>query len=192
MKNFIGTWLLIPALLFSANVMASNGTVEERQKEILDMRSTVLKQLFNDIPDAKVVLEGSWGYAIFSNTGLNLLMFSTARGAGVLRDFRDGSDTFMKAFGIGGGVGAGLKNYSSVIFFHTEAALDDFIEKGWELAGQAEANAKEDRIAVDANAEKAGALGKGVEIYQMTEAGFALQAVVQGFRFSADKELNDD
>ena len=79
-------------VLASQPALAAKGTAEQRRAEIKAMRAQTLQELFHDIPDAQEVLENAWGYAVFSNTGMNLLLFSTARGAGVLRDHRDGTD----------------------------------------------------------------------------------------------------
>jgi hypothetical protein len=155
------------------------------------MRAEVLEELFESIPDARKILENSQGYAIFSKKGMNLLLFSTARGAGILRDHRDGSDTYMKVFGAGTGVGAGLTNYTAVLVFETEAALDDFRDKGWELQGQADAHADDDETPGQPGKELSATAGTGVLVYQMTESGFALQALVQGFKYWADPELNE-
>ena len=165
-------------------------TAEERRQAIDAMRSDVLGRLFENISDAREVLEASQGYAIFSKKGMNLLMISTARGVGILRDHRDGSDTYMKAFGAGTGVGAGLKNYSAVIIFKTESALDDFVEKGWELTGQADAHGDSGQPTGEPVKEMSKIAGPDVQIYQMTESGFALQALIQGFRYWPDRELN--
>lgn len=183
--------LVITQSLSLTAIAASEPSVAERQSEILDMRSKVLSQLFGDIDDAREILERCWGYAIFSNTGVNLLMFSTARGTGVLRDHRDGSDTFMKVFGAGAGMGAGTKNYTAVLVFQTEAALEDFRNKGWELSGQAEANLNYDNISTDKGGEVVGTAGAGVLVYQLTDSGFALQALVQGFKYWVDPKLNE-
>ncbi len=108
------------------------------------------------------------GYAIFSNTGVNLLLFSTARGGGILRDHRDGTDTYMKAFGAGTGLGVGLKKFTAVIVFESEAALEV-------LNGKADATIYDLPFCATF----------------MAESGFALQALAQGFKFWADPKLND-
>lgn len=170
---------------------APEPTAEERRQTIDSMRSEVLVRLFENIPDAREILEQSMGYAVFSKKGMNLLMFSTARGAGVLRDHRDGSDLYMKVFGAGTGVGAGLTSYTAVLVFETEAALDDFREKGWELKGQADAHVDDDKPSDEPGKELSGTAGPGVLVYQMTDAGFAVQALVQAFKYWADPELNE-
>jgi lipid-binding SYLF domain-containing protein len=178
-------------LLLPFAAIADEPSVADRQEAIQQMRAEVLGELFSQHEDARAILEQARGYAIFSNTGMNLLMFSTAHGAGILRDHRNGSDTYMKMFGVGGGLGVGLKDYTAVLIFDTEAALDDFRQRGWELSGQADANVDIDQMKLEGGSEVSGNVGPGVRVYQMTDSGFAVQALVQGFRFWADPALND-
>ena len=45
------------------------------------------------------------GYAVFNNMGTNLLLLSTARGAGIAVNSKTMQDTFMKMISAGGGLG---------------------------------------------------------------------------------------
>jgi lipid-binding SYLF domain-containing protein len=132
------------------------------------------------------------GYAVFSNTGLNVLLLSTGRGSGIAHDNRSGKDTYMKMFSAGAGVGMGLKKFRAVFVFHSRSAFDQFVEKGWDLSGQADAAATTD---ADKNkgagaADESLALMKGVSVYQMTDKGIALQATLQGTKYWKDDDLN--
>jgi len=46
----------------------------------------------------------SAGYAVFNNTGTNLLLLSTARGAGIAADTQTKKETFMKMISAGAGL----------------------------------------------------------------------------------------
>ena len=69
-----------------------------------------------------------------------------------------------------------------------EGKMNYFIEKGWEFGGSADATAK--------SGEKGEAIGgeayfeDDIIIYQMTEAGVALQATISGTKYQKDSELN--
>ena len=60
--------------------------------------------------------------------------------------------------------------------------MDSFVDNGWEFGGHADAAAKAGDKGGDVNA--AGDISSGMEIYQVTEAGLALQATVSAAKYS--------
>lgn len=170
--------------------LGKDQTPEQAREEIQQMRTETLKDLYNELPGAKEVVENSVGYAVFSNIGINLLAISTANGKGVAFEKETGKDTFMKMFSAGLGVGAGLKDFRAVFVFTTKEALHGFVNQGWQAAAQADAAAKSDdkgdalAMAID--------VAPGIKLYQLTEAGVALQATLQGTKYWKDDELNQD
>ena len=86
------------------------------------------------------------------------------------------------------GLGLGVKDFEAVFVFHRRSALEKFIDKGWDFSGQADAAAKsgDKGGAVDAEGTVLG----GVDVYQMTKAGLALQATLQGTKYWKSKKLN--
>ena len=127
---------------------------------------------------------------MFSNVGINLVLASFAGGHGVVvkqGTFRE-TETFMKMASAGLGIGLGVKDFRAVFVFKDAAKLEAFIDKGWDFSGQADAAAKSD----DKGAALAGAetVIPGVEVYQITKNGLALQATLQGTKYWKDKDLN--
>ena len=179
---------LILATLFlclSTGVMAS---AEEDRKEAQEMRQKVLTKLYAEKPEAKAEVEKSKGYAVFSSLGVNLLVVSTARGSGILRDNRDNSDTYMSMFSAGGGLGVGVKDFGIVFVFNDEAAMDEFVKNGWDFSAQADATVETNQDSE--GMETAATVVPGVEIYQITDKGLALQATLQGTKYWKDDDLN--
>ena len=94
----------------------------------------------------------------------------------------------MKMGQLGVGPGLGLKDFKAVILFKDREVFNNFIEKGWAFAGNADATAK--------SKEKGGAIGgeaylsKGVRIYTITETGVAIQASIAGVKYWKDNALN--
>ncbi len=72
--------------------------------------------------------------------------------------------------------------------FTSESALDQFVEDGWDASAQADAAAK----AEDQGDAWAGAVNvaPGIQLYQLTQIGLALQATIQGTKFWKDGDLN--
>jgi len=185
---------MVPLMAFDAEagLFGNKKNVDEQRQEVLKMRDEVLTRLYGEDPAAKELVDQAIGYAVFSNTGINVLLISTARGQGVAHDNESNHDTYMNMFSAGGGIGMGVKKFSAVFVFHNRDAFDQFVDKGWNFTGQVDAAATSDAE----EGEEAGSMGtavglnQGVTVYQMTEKGLALQATLQGTKYSKDDELN--
>ncbi|HPF48039.1 MAG TPA: YSC84-related protein [Emcibacteraceae bacterium] len=173
----ISIFLLLVGLPISANAKSA----EEDRQEIREMRSEVLAQLYQNNPEAKDLIAGAEGYAVFNNGGVNLILLSAGSGKGVAHDNKSGKDVFMRMATGGVGIGLGIKDYRAVIVFHKRAMFDQFVDKGWDFSGQADAAAKIDDTGGEANA--ADSVVSGVTVYQMTKKGLALQATLQGTKY---------
>lgn len=160
---------------------ASAKTAEEDRQEIREMRSDVLAELYENNAEAEALIAGSEGYAVFNNGGVNLIFLSAGSGKGVAHDNKSGKDIFMRMATGGVGIGLGIKDYRAVIIFHKRAMFDQFVDKGWDFSGQADAAAKIDDNGGEANA--ADSIISGITVYQMTEKGLALQATLQGTKY---------
>lgn len=163
------------------------GTPDEQRTAIREMRSEVLSRLYKEKTSARAEVAGAPGYAVFSNANVNIILASFGGGYGVIRDNRNGSDTFMKMGEVGIGLGAGVKDYRVVFVFHDDETLKDFRDNGWSFGGQADAAAKASDQGAAVGAE---AILDGVTVYQLTESGLALQATVKGTKYWKDDELN--
>lgn len=163
-------------------------SVDEQRNEIRKMRKETLAQLYKVHPAAKASIQKAAGYAVFSNVGVNLIFFSAAGGSGVAHDNRSGKDIYMKMISGGIGLGLGVKDFRGVFVFANHDAFKQFVDSGWEASAQADAAAK--------SGEKGGAaagaitVAPGVDLYQLTENGLALQATIQGTKYYQDDDLN--
>ena len=122
----------------------------------------------------------------------NLGLLSTGRGYGLLHENGSGKETYMKMMSLGGGVGLGVKDYRIIFFFFDKGAMEQFRDVGIDFGGQADAaaqTAEEDGIDMNATQNLDGAVAR-VAVFQMTEAGLAAQATLQGTKYSVDEELN--
>ena len=186
--------LIIAALSFCF-IFASSGcssaggkTAAEKRLYITELRDTVVDDMVEKYPEVKKKLEESPGYGVFSNVNINVILVSAGNGYGVVVDNATGKKTYMK-MGLGGvGLGIGAKDFRQLIIFKTREAMDSFVNKGWEFGGHADAAAKA--------GDKGGAVGsagditRGMDIYQVTEAGLALQATVSAAKYWKYDELN--
>lgn len=167
---------------------AQSSTPAEQRSEIQKMRSATLADLYRVHPAARAHIQKAAGYAVFSNVGINLILFSAAGGSGVTRNSKSGHDTYMKMVSGGVGFGLGVKDFRGVFVFSTVDKLDQFINSGWEANAQADAAAK----AGDKGGAFAGAItvAPGVTLYQLTKNGLALQATIQGTKYYKNDDLN--
>ena len=160
----------------------------EKRAEIQKMRADTLAKLYRIHPAAKAKIGNAYGYAVFSNAGVNLVFMSVAAGRGVARDNRTGRDIYMKMASGGIGLGLGVKDFRGVFIFRTKKGFTDFVEDGWE--GGAHANAVAKAGDEGGAAEGAITVAPGVELYQLAENGLALEATLQGTKYFKDDELN--
>jgi lipid-binding SYLF domain-containing protein len=179
-------WLFGLVLAFTT-CLAQAATPAERRAEAQEMRNKTLNELYETKPDVRQQISDASGYAVFSNANVNLILASFGGGYGVLHDNRSGADTYLKMGEVGLGFGAGVKDFRIVMVFHNEDALKRFMDYGVALGAQADAAA--------VASEKGGAVGgelqlDNITVYQLTEAGLALQATIKGTKYWPDPELN--
>lgn len=156
--------------------------------ERLKMNNETLQLLYKYAPEAKNMLLGSYGYATFSNVGVNLVLLSAEGGKGVAHNNRTGINSYMKMASAGVGLGIGIKDFRAVFLFKDKKAYENFVNNGWEANAQADAAAK-----YDDNGGALGAaetVGVGIRLYKLTQNGLALQVSMQGTKYWKDDELN--
>ena len=182
------TVMFMIALLSITGCATTGGnTKSEKQTSILKMKNEVLSDLYKIKPDVKAQIANAPGYAVFSNANVYLIFVSAGGGHGVVKNNRTGKYTFMKMGEVGVGLGLGVKDFRGVFVFHNTETMNRFIEEGWAFGGQADAAAK----ASDKGAAVGGEITiDNITIYQLTEAGLALQATVTGTKYWKDDSLN--
>jgi lipid-binding SYLF domain-containing protein len=189
MKNTSTILVALLSFFFLTGFLGPDGDdPAEQRKSVQAMKQETLEHLYGLHPEAKKQVASSVGYAVFSNTGINVLLLSTGRGWGLAHNNQTGEDTYMKMFSAGAGIGMGIKDFRGVFVFSTKDAFDNFVEHGWQAGAQADAAAK----ASDKGgaADSAIDVGPGIELYQITENGLALQATIQGTKYWKDDDLN--
>jgi len=179
--------MLVVALL-SAVVYGGEDDNEKKRAKSRKMATQTLQDLYKAEPTAQAAIQKSAGYAVFNNMGTNLLLLSTARGAGIAINSKSKQETFMKMVSAGAGLGVGVKDYRVIFVFENDNALTQFLDSGWSGSAQTDAAAK----AGDKGAAYSGAVevAPGVWVYQITKNGIALQITLQGTKYYKDDDLN--
>ena len=193
MKRQLLLMLVVAAMAVpaAAGLFAAKGdSVEEKRAAVRKDREAILAKLFAAHPETRQKIEQAAGYGTFNNKNLNLFLLSSGHGYGMVVDKR-GAETFMAMGSLGGGLGLGAKDLSVVFIFKNAEVMKKFIESGWQFGGEADATAKAGNKGGAAAKEGAADTGGNVfEIYQLTDAGVALQATVAGTKYWKDKDLN--
>jgi len=177
----------LAVILLATSVASAGDSPDKKRDKTRKMAAKTLQELYKLEPTAKEAVEKSVGYAVFNNMGTNLLLLSTARGAGIAVNSQSKQETFMKMISAGAGLGLGVKDYRVVFVFQNDKALSQFLDSGWGSA-QSDAAAKA--------GEKGGAysgaveVAPGVLVYQITKNGVALQLTLQGTKYYKDDDLN--
>jgi len=162
---------------------------EKERTEIRQMSQDTLARLYKAQPSAKTAVEKAYGYAVFSNTGVKILLGGSGKGKGVAVNNQTKAETFMKMLEIQAGLGMGVKKFRVIFVFDNEKAFNGFVNSGWEFGGQTSAAAK-------TSPEKGGSMqgaasvSDGVWMYQMTDKGLALELTGKGTKYSKDNDLN--
>ena len=178
---------LVVSLLF-AGLSIAKDSPDEKKGKTRKMASQTLQELYKLQPTAEAAIQKAAGYAVFNNMGTNLLLVSTARGAGVAVNSKSKQETFMKMISGGAGLGVGVKDYRVIFVFESDDALAKFLDSGWSGSAQTDAAAK----AGEKGAAYSGAveIAPGVWVYQITKNGLALQLTLQGTKYYKDDDLN--
>lgn len=187
MKYFKSILVAIFAIIFLSGFW-NGDSVSDQQKEIQKEKQSTLNLLYKEAPKAKDLVKKSYGYATFSNLGINLFLLSTESGKGIAHNNKTGKEIYMSMWSGGGGVGLGIKDFRAVFIFQTKETFESFINSGWEANAQADASAKSG----EKGDEYAGAVtvAPGVLLFKLTKNGLALQATIQGTKYWQSEDLN--
>jgi lipid-binding SYLF domain-containing protein len=175
-------------IILAAGLAKAGDSPDKKRDKSRKMAAQTLNDLYKMEPTAKQAIQKSAGYAVFNNMGTNLLLLSTARGAGIAVNSKTKQETFMKMISAGAGLGLGVKDYRVIFVFGTDKAFSQFLDSGWSGSAQTDAAAKA--------GEKGGAYSGAVEVapdvwvYQITKNGVALQLTLQGTKYYKDDDLN--
>jgi lipid-binding SYLF domain-containing protein len=185
--------LLLAVVMFSGfwsaksdkEIKAENN---EAKKERQKTNSETLIKLYKYAPKAKEMIANSYGYATFTNIGVNLIILSAEGGKGMAYNNKTGEIIYLNMGSGGVGFGLGVKDFKAIFLFENKEVFDSFVNSGWEANAQADAAAKAGEHGGAINA--AITIAPGVRLYKLTENGLAFQATIQGTKYWKDGDLN--
>jgi lipid-binding SYLF domain-containing protein len=188
----IGSRFVIAAFfctLVAGSLSADEKDNQKKRTDIQTMTQDTLNRLYKADPAAKAAVEKAYGYAVFSNMGVKILLGGSGNGRGMAVNNRTKQQTYMKMFEIQAGLGMGVKKFKVVFVFENQKVFDSFVNSGWEFGGQTSAAAK-------TSPDKGGAMqgaasvSEGIWMYQLTDKGLALEITAKSTKYSKDDDLN--
>jgi lipid-binding SYLF domain-containing protein len=185
---FASVALALTVTSAAAQTTTPDPKVAKQQDEIRAMAQDTLHRLYKVQPLAKAAVHAAAGYAVFSNTGVKILVAGSGKGRGIAVNNKSTVETFMKVLELQAGLGAGVKKFKVVFIFDNQEAFTRFVESGWQFGGQATAAAK----TADQGGAAAGAasVADGVWMYQLTDKGVALEITAKSAKYYRDDDLN--
>ena len=168
---------------------SSDPKIEKKKAEVRKMAQDTLTRLYKAEASAQSKLERAAGHAVFSNTGVKILLGGGGKGQGIAINNKTRKEVFMKMHEVQVGLGMGVKKFSVIFIFETEAALNKFVNSGWEMGGQADAAAKAGE-GKGGGVAGAVSVSDGVWMYQLTDKGLSLSLTAKGTKYSRDDDLN--
>jgi lipid-binding SYLF domain-containing protein len=166
----------------------NEGKIIQARNQVREMEQDALASLYETTPSARLAIDHSAGYAVFSTFGVKLFFAGGTTGKGVVINRLTGRQTFMKMAQVQGGLGFGVNKDRLIFVFTNDQALRNFIDQGWEFGGQVNLSA----IAGGQGSMFTGAalMSPGVYLYQLTDSGLAATLTVAGTKFYKDSDLN--
>jgi len=182
--------LTATAFVFALALTASSqGTKKEKQQQnVRDTAHKTLQQLYKTEPQAKAAVKHAAGYAVFSNTGVKILLAGSGMGKGIAVNNKTKKETFMKMVELQAGLGMGVKKFNVVFVFDNDKVFDSFINSGWEFGGQANASATTGTKGGQMSG--AASVAEGVWMYQITEKGLSAEITAKSTKYYKDDDLN--
>jgi lipid-binding SYLF domain-containing protein len=177
---------LVAMTMISAAALASSP--DEQRREIDQAAQQTLEALYAQQPSARRAIAESAGYAVFSDMSTKIFFAGGGGGKGVAVNRESGQQTFMMMVSVSAGLGMGISKSHLVWVFETPEAYQNFVNVGVELGADAnlQVNPGESGGLYDGAVE----VSPGAWLYQLSDAGLALELTVQGTKYFKDPELN--
>ncbi|MBU2927421.1 YSC84-related protein [Winogradskyella psychrotolerans] len=168
-RNFIVTMALMFVTVFA---FAQN---KDDKRVMMDAEKAISKLKSLD-KGLEKFFSNSSGYVVFPNVGEGALIVGAASGNGVV--YKDGMPIGMAGMKkLDVGLQAGGEAYMQVVFFETEAALNEFKQGNFEFSAEAKA------VIVDKGASKNANYNDGVVTFAKSKAGAMADVSVGGQKF---------
>ncbi|HKF57629.1 MAG TPA: hypothetical protein VKJ45_19385 [Blastocatellia bacterium] len=180
--------LALAVIAFPLRRATAGESVEERRARIRSMASDALQSLYKFQPGSQAIVEKAAGYAVFDNTGVHVVMPTTAKRMGLAVDTQSGKETFMKMKSEPGRAGSAVEDCRIVFVFEDRRALNRFLDSGW--TGSDWHDTPGGLGSKGGEYEGAFRVDRDMWAYQIVERGLAFQLVLAGTSYYKEDKLN--
>jgi len=156
---------------------------DAKRAKLDEMAQQALDELFTKSVKAETLFEKAYGYAVFDNLKLALIV-SGGGGNGVAVDKDTGDRTYMKMGTAGIGLGLGGQTYQVIMFFQDKGTFVNFVENGWQADAGVTAAAGTEGVNPSVG------FVNGLAIFKITDTGLMANADVAGTKYWKNKKLN--
>lgn len=178
---------LVVLALGAGGALAQDRDKGKKQAEIRQAANTALERFYKAEPKLKADVAAAPGYAVFTTYGLSFLI-GGAGGSGLVHDNKGNKNYYMNMAQASAGLQLGASETQHLIVFKTAKAMNDFVNKGWEVGAGGGASAGTGKSSVGGSAG-ANAIADA-QFYTITKTGLEAGGAVAGTKFWKDKELN--
>ena len=188
-------WIIIMASAVALCLLSACSTSQslvqsqndKQRASIRRVAETALSELYRAKPSARIAIESSTGYAVFSDYGFRFIFMEDARAMGVAVNNAAGQETFMKMVELHPGSGTNGGKFRLVLVFETEEVFRTFTKSAWFLGPSVMAAAvPDDRVGPFSGAI---ALMPGMHVYQLDQSGVLAGFSIRDVVFYKDREL---
>ena len=183
-RRFIGLGVLSMSLLAGGVFAADKAS---KQAEVVKSTQAAMERFYKEKPELKAAVAKAPGYGIFTTYGVSFLIGGSG-GTGLVHDNGTKKDIFMKVGGASAGLQLGASQTELLIVFKTAAAMNKFIESGWEASGAVTASAG--ASGATAGGGKGSSAMEDANTYTITKTGLEVGLAGGASKFWKDTDLN--
>jgi len=158
-----------------------------KQAEVVKSTQAAMERFYKAKPDLKAAVGKAPGYGIFTTYGVSFLIGGSG-GTGLVHDNKSRKNTYMKVGAASAGLQLGASQTEMLLIFKTAAAMNKFVESGWEVTNTATASAGASGATAGGGRGETGM--QDAETYTLTKNGLEAGVAVGGAKFWKDKDLN--
>ena len=155
---------------------------DDNRASIASNNVNVLSQLESNSPGTVAKINDAYGFAIFTNSEVNLLVVHAGSGVGTVYNNQTSEKIYMDISSQGVGVGIGGSDIDAVFVFEDQQSMDKFTQDGWTFSPSVEAKMivnTDESLTID-----------GITVYKLTRNGTDLHAMLRGVSIERNDELN--
>ncbi|WP_299350321.1 hypothetical protein [uncultured Shimia sp.] len=170
----------------TSEMLSDEATPAETRARIDSGATRTLAALLAENPQAQILYDQSYGYAVFDARQVAILGAAAGYGRGVAVVKESGARSYM-SMGTGGlGVAFGIGGFERqiVILFETAGHFDDFVRNGYDATAEASSMTGNDNDMEQAR------FVEGRSFYYLSKNGWRVAATATGTKYWLDNDLN--